>query len=120
MKVLKGPVYEVEKDHQYSELLGYMHNLKRASRPKWNTQYKHSYDPKDYKSTPEISSLVGPVYGCDNRHSYGHDYNAGSEEKSLKGPVYMDGRHSYGQEPPKPKPQANMVGPVYKLSLIHI
>ena len=53
-------------------------------------------------------SLCGPVYGVDNRHTYGHDYKADLEEKPLSGPVYMDGRHSYGQTPKRPPPQKNI------------
>ena len=32
--------------------------------------------------------------GIDNRHSYGHDYTAPSDEKKLQHPVYMDGRYA--------------------------
>jgi len=114
LKNITGPVYEgVETNHQYNEILGFMHNLKKSSRPKWNNNYKHSYDPKDYSKQVEVTSLVGPIYATDNRHSYGHDYKAASEEPKLQKPVYMDGRHSYGQEPRRPAPDKKMVGPVY-------
>ena len=105
LKELKGPIYEVpEGKHQYSETMSYMHNLKKATRTVHNTKYKHSYDPKDFKRTPEVTSLCGPVYGVSNTHTYGHDYKAELDEKTLSGPVYMDGRHSYGHTATKPAP----------------
>ena len=61
----------MDKAHQYSEVLAFMHDLKTASRPKHNQNYKHSYDPKEYGLGVEVTSLIGPVYGIDNRHSYG-------------------------------------------------
>jgi hypothetical protein len=84
--------------------MSYMHNLKKATRTVHNTKYKHSYDPKDFRRTPEVTSLIGPVYGVSNAHTYGHDYKAELDEKNLSGPVYMDGRHSYGHTATKPAP----------------
>ena len=115
LKQLQGPIYGVpEGKHQYSEVMSYMHNLKKASRTVHNTKYTHSYDPKDYKKNPEVTSLAGPIYGVDNRHTFGHDFKADLDEKTLSGPVYMDGRHSYGQAPPRASPPKAMHGPILK------
>merc|ERR1719219_1827764 len=115
LKEMHGPIYEVpDGKHQYSEVMSYMHNLKKASRTVHNTKYKHSYDPKDYKKTVEVTSLAGPIYSVDTRHTFGHDFKADLDEKTLSGPVYMDGRHSYGQAPPRASPPKAMHGPILK------
>ena len=92
-----------------------MADLKSKSRPAHNVDYKHSYDPKDFGQVPvEVTSLCGPIYSVDTRHSYGHDYKAPDDEKKLHHPVYMDGRHSYGHDYKAKSEEKRLHGPVYQ------
>ncbi len=76
-----------------------MHNLKKASRSRWNKEYNHSYDPKDYARRVEVSSLAGPIYSVDQKHTYGHDYGKKPESAEMHGPIYQGlEKHSYGKD----------------------
>ena len=105
MKSLQGPLYDVDSDHHFSEIIANANILKDLHGPIYQADgdTKHQFR----EMTRLVESLVPmakPVFMEEGRHTYGEQtmagYGAGGV-KTVHGPIYVKefSKHNYQEKP---------------------
>ena len=112
---LHGPKYSIDRDHQFSEIMTRVDNLKNLSGPVYELGDTEHHFREIKKHVESLATLAKPIF-IDEKHQYGEVSNRDAGVKLIHRPIYMDGsaKHHY-QEPSKPAELQNVTlqGPIY-------
>merc|ERR1719464_1237104 len=117
LKTLAGPKYNLDADHQFSEIMERVDKLKELQGPVYTTEGAHQF--KEIKRHVEsLRLLAGPIYQ-DERHGFGEQTMASygmDGVKTVHRPIYVKefSKHNYSEEPkPAHLKQVLLATPVY-------
>ena len=115
---LNGPLYKIDREHQFSEVISQVNKLKELSGPIFDLgDTNHGYNEL-HKKVETLKQICHPVL-VDERHQYSEQKTnpENQPQKMIVGPIYMEGtaKHSYKEEPkPDHLKQVLLRGPIYQ------
>merc|ERR1719225_412279 len=114
-KTLHGPKYDIDNQHQFSEIIAHANKLKDMTGPVYNLEERTHHFRELTKHVEGLAPLAKPIL-VDERHSYGEESTKGQGVKLIHGPVYVAGNvtHHYS-EPAKSSDldAKTLKGPIY-------
>ena len=120
MKTLQGPLYDVDSDHHFSEIIANANILKDLHGPIYQAdgETKHQFREMT-KHVESLLLMAKPVMVEEGKHGYGEQNMAGYGEKgviNICGPIYVKefSKHNYQEKPKEDHlKQVLLKGPVY-------
>ena len=105
MKTLQGPLYDVDSDHHFSEIIANANILKDLHGPIYQAdgETKHQFREMT-KHVESLLLMAKPVMVEEGKHGYGEQNMAGYGEKgviNICGPIYVKefSKHNYQEKP---------------------
>ena len=105
MKSLQGPLYDVDSDHHFSEIIANANILKDLHGPIYQAdgETKHQFREMT-KHVESLLLMAKPVMVEEGKHGYGEQNMAGYGEKgviNICGPIYVKefSKHNYQEKP---------------------
>ena len=105
MKTLHGPLYDVDSDHHFSEIIAHADKLKNLAGPIYQADGDTKHQFREMTRLVEaLMPMAKPVMVEEGKHSYGeqtmHGYG-GKGVINISGPIYVKefSKHNYQEKP---------------------
>ena len=113
--MVQGPIYDIDRDHHFQQLMVHAQELKNLRGPVYNVEKDHHFRNL-IMNAYELKQLMGPVYSeGGGTHKYMPQKPISDHEMQINGPVFK-GVESHNLYNPamehKPKADVPMTGPV--------
>merc|ERR1712024_71738 len=112
---ISGPVYGVEGQNKFTEILTNVDKLKNLTSPVYDMDRNHSYAEIE-KNIQSLQNLSGPVYthGISDKHHFSAIAEHAEQIKKITYPVMeIDRQHHYNEIEKSVKTIKSLVGPFY-------
>ena len=122
LKTLHGPMFKIDNEHHFSEIISHAQSLKDLHGPIYNPDGETTHHFREM--TKHVESLVPmakPIF-MDEKHSYGEQTQKEQGVKIVHGPIYVKDnvKHNYSEKPKADNLQTINLKGTYTLFLFHI